>query len=296
MQVAGVQMDISLGQVSLNLRRILDRFDEACRHGARLVVFPECATSGYCFDSAEEARPHALTCPGSEWEPLLQACRKNDAFLVTGTLETRGSQLFNSAVLLGPHGHIATYRKVHLPFLGVDRFTDYGDEPFAVHAAGDVQLGMNICYDGGFCEPARVLALLGADVIVLPTNWPPSAEPAADYAINTRAMENTVNYVAVNRVGIERGVQFIGRSKICNPLGMALASAPHTDETILYATLDIPRARKKHLIRTAGQNEVDRFADRRPEFYEPIVQPHQRLTPRQRAAADTTPDRPDQQR
>jgi predicted amidohydrolase len=88
---------------------------------------------------------------------------------VVGSLErveaTR--DLFNVAVLLGPKGVQATYRKIHLPYLGVDRFTTPGDQPFAVQDLGGLRVGMNICYDGGFPEAARCLMLLGADLVVL---------------------------------------------------------------------------------------------------------------------------------
>jgi predicted amidohydrolase len=139
---------------------------------------------------------------------------------------------------------------------------------------------MNICYDGGFPEPARCLALLGADLIVLPTNWPPGAESAAQYAINTRAMENTVYYAAVNRVGVERGVAFIGQSRICDPLGKTIVTSSGTEEVILYADINPARSRAKHLIRRPNENEVDRIADRRPEMYRKIVEPHSLSRPR----------------
>ena len=279
MKIAGVQMDVRIGDIAGNLQRMRDRFVEARKNGAALVVFPECAVPGYCFNSREEAREFAQPIPGPAVEFMADLCRDHGGLAAFGLLEADGSRLFNSAVLVGPDGLISRYRKVHLPFLGVDRFTDYGDEPFAVAEAEGVRFGLNICYDAGFPEPARCLTLLGADLIVLPTNWPPGAECAADYAINTRALENTVFYIAVNRVGEERGFKFIGNSRICDPLGRTLASAPHTDECILYADIDPARARQKHSIRIPGTNEVNRIADRRPEMYGEIVKPHSLARP-----------------
>ena len=92
-------------------------------------------------------------------------------------------------------------------------------------------------------------------------------------------MENTVFYAAVNRIGTERGVPFIGRSRICDPLGKILATADHADEIILYADIDVTRSRNKHLIRKAGVNEVNRIADRRPELYTEIIKPHDLASP-----------------
>src|SRR5215469_7251945 len=230
MKVAGVQMDVVFADRQANLARIVDRLRETARAGAQLTVFPECALPGYCFESIAEARPHAEPVPGPSTLRLAEICRELATYAVVGLLEVDGERLFNAAVLVGPEGVVAGYRKVHLPYLGVDRFTTPGDRPFAVHAAGEgaagARVGMSICYDAAFPEAARVLALEGADVIVLPTNWPPGAECTAEFVINTRAMENNVYYVAVNRVGNERGFRFIGHSKICDPRGRILAEAP----------------------------------------------------------------------
>jgi predicted amidohydrolase len=126
---------------------------------------------------------------------------------------------------------------------------------------------MNICYDSAFPESARVMALDGADLIALPTNFPPGAECMAAHVANTRAMENNVYYACVNRVGTERGFPFIGQSKICDPSGRTLAESPHTNEEILYADIDIQRARSKRIVRVPEKHIIDRFKDRRPEMY-----------------------------
>jgi predicted amidohydrolase len=171
---------------------------------------------------------------------------------------------------------VGSYRKVHLPSLGVDRHVDPGDRPFAVHDVGGLRVGMQICYDGGFPEPTRVQALLGADLIVLPTNWPTHAECAAEHQMATRAMENVVYTIAVNRVGEERGFRFIGHSSIHGTGGERLALASPEGEEIIVAEIDPARARRKRQVRVPGKHEIDRFADRRPEFYAPIVAPNER--------------------
>ncbi|HVW37987.1 MAG TPA: carbon-nitrogen hydrolase family protein [Pirellulales bacterium] len=267
LKIAGVQMNVAFGHAAQNLARISDSLRETARQGARLTVFPECALPGYCFESLAEARPHAEPIPGPSTRKLAELCRELDVFAVVGLLEADGERVFNAAALVGPEGVVGSYRKLHLPYLGVDMFTTRGDRPPAVWAAGEARIGMSICYDGAFPEPSRAMALDGADLIVLPTNWPPGAECTADFVINTRAMENHVYYAAVNRVGEERGFRFIGKSKICGPSGDVLAFAGHQDETILYAEIDPALARRKRIIRVPGKHEIDRFADRRPEMY-----------------------------
>jgi predicted amidohydrolase len=274
MKIAAAQIDIALAEPDRNLARFEDIVAETARQEARLTVFPECALPGYCFESLDEARPHAQTIPGPATERLAEACRRLDVFVVFGLLEREesGPQLYNACALVGPQGVIGSYRKVHLPFLGIDRFTTPGGR-FNVHETGGVRIGMHICYDGAFPEAGRVMALAGADLLVLPTNWPPGSECTSQHVINARAMENNVYFAAVNRVGTERGFRFIGGSKICDPSGDELAAAPHADEAILYAEIDPARARRKHIIRVRGKHEINRFADRRPETYGRIVEP-----------------------
>jgi predicted amidohydrolase len=275
-RVAAVQMDPKLGRLDDNLHRILERLAEAAGGGAHLVVFPECALSGYGFSSREEGMAHSVPIDGPAVKEVIAACAQSRCFAIFGLLERDGSRLFNACVLVGPEGVIGTYRKVHLPYLGIDMFVDPGDRPFAVHDAGGIRVGMHICYDGSFPESARVLSLLGADLLVLPTNWPTHSECAAEHMIPTRAMENTVYAMAVNRVGEESGFRFIGTSSIADPSGRVLAKAGADSEEMLLADIDPARARQKHLVRVAGRHEINRIADRRPRFYQLIVEPNGR--------------------
>jgi 5-aminopentanamidase len=270
-RVAAAQIEPKLGRLGENLERILERLAEAAGAGAHLVVFPECALSGYGFSSREEGMAHAVPIDGAEVRRVVAACERSRCFGVFGLLERDGSRLFNACVLAGPQGVIGTYRKVHLPYLGIDMFVDPGDRPFAVHDAGGIRVGMHICYDGSFPETARVLSLMGADLLVLPTNWPTHSECAAEHMIPTRAMENTVYVMAVNRVGEESGFRFIGSSSIADPGGNVLARAGADTDEVITAEIDPSRARRKHLVRVPGRHEINRIADRRPRFYEVIV-------------------------
>ncbi|MGP0065102.1 MAG: carbon-nitrogen hydrolase family protein [Isosphaeraceae bacterium] len=275
-RVAAVQMEPKLGRLGENLERILGRLGEAAGAGSHLVVFPECALSGYGFSSRDEGMAHAVPIDGEEVGRVVSACERYRCYCVFGLLERDGSRLFNACVLTGPEGVVGSYRKVHLPYLGIDMFVDPGDRDFAVHDAGGVRVGMHICYDGSFPESARVLTLLGADLLVLPTNWPTHSECAAEHMIPTRAMENNVYAMAVNRVGEESGFRFIGTSSIVDPGGKVLARAGGDGEEILSAEIDPARARRKHLVRVPGRHEINRIADRRPGFYKVIVEPNGR--------------------
>jgi predicted amidohydrolase len=271
--IAAVQMDCRLGQPELNLDRVRRGLREAAGRGAGLVVFPECALTGYCFTSKEEALPFAQPLPGPAADTLAADCTDLGVFAVVGLLEvSEKAELFNSCLIVGPGGYLGSYRKIHLPFLGIDRFTTPGDRPFAVQDLDGLRLGVNICYDGGFPESSRCLTLLGADLVVLPTNWPTGALAAVKLT-HARALENHLYYLAVNRVGEERGFRFIGQSRIIDPDGELLAEAGGDGEEILLAAIDPERARKKRVIKIPGEHEVDRVGDRRPEMYGPLTSP-----------------------
>jgi predicted amidohydrolase len=269
-KIAAVQMDCAFADKAKNMETIRSRLREAQQNGAQLVIFPECALPAYCYESKAEALPHAEPIPGPSTQLLAKDCAGVKVWAIVGLLEKAGDHLFNACTLIGPAGIVANYRKVHLPFLGVDRFTTPGDKPFAVHDLGGLRIGMNICYDGSFPETARCLMLLGADLIVLPTNWPSGAISTAKTLIPARALENHVYYAAVNRIGTERGFNFIGMSRIFGCTGEFLAVSENDEPTILYADIDPEKARDKHRVFIPGKYELHRLKDRRPEMYGPI--------------------------
>ena len=270
-RVAAVQCDPKLGDVPRNAAMILKRLEDAARRGAKLVVFPECALSGYGFASRKSAARHAETVPGEFTARLVEACGRLGVWAVVGMLERSGARLFNAAVLAGPRGVEGVYRKVHLPHLGVDRFAAPGDRPFRVHALPFGRIGIHICYDNSFPETARALRLAGADLLVLPTNWPEGARVASKHVCITRVHENHVHLIACNRVGTESGFRFIGRSQILDCVGRVLAKASHARPAILTGDLDFSTARRTRVVIKKGEYELDRVGHRRPEFYGSLV-------------------------
>jgi len=268
--IAGVQMNPRIFEKARNLNTCLERMEKATKLGARLIVFPECCLTGYCFSSIDEAMPLAEPVPGPSTQEVTAACQKLQVYVVLGLIERDEERFYNAAVLVGPEGVVGKYRKIHLPHLGVDRFLSRGDFPFRVYHTPIGRIGVNICYDSAFPESARVMALAGAEVIALPTNWPRGRERIPSFVINTRAFENKVHYIAVDRVGEERGISFIGRSKIVDCQGMTLAEASPSDEEIIYADVAPEEARRKRTVLIPGEFEFDLIGDRRPEFYQEI--------------------------
>jgi predicted amidohydrolase len=265
-RVAVAQIEPALGENERNLSVCLTRVDEAAAAGAQLLVLPECAIPGYVFESADEARPYAEEIPGPSTEALAAACARLGMHVVCGLLEADGADLCNTAVLVGPDGLIGSYRKTHLPFLGVDRFTRPGDE-LALFDTSLGRIAIEICYDLRFPEVTRALALAGADIVVLPTNWPLAAQANAELLAPARAYENRVYLLVANRVGRERTTEFCGRSQIVDPSGARLAETDMTSEALLLAEVDVENARDKSIIPAPGEYEMHLFGHRRPELY-----------------------------
>ncbi len=269
-KVAAVQMEPVISANCQNQEKILFYLKQAAGRGARLIVFPECALCGYVYASREEALPYMETVPGGFTRALEEGCRENNVVAVAGLLEKEGEHCYNAAVLVGPQGLIGKYRKIHLPFLGIDRFLDRGDLPFRVYPTPAGNIGMYICYDCTFPESSRVMALLGADILALPTNWPLGREKVTRFILPARAYENRVCIVASDRVGSERGSDFLGLSTILDCQGETLVQAGRISEEVIYAEIDLEEGRRKRTVIKPGEFEMDCMADRRPEFYTEI--------------------------
>jgi 5-aminopentanamidase len=270
MRVAVAQLEPKFAEKERNLDACLARLDEAAGQGSELTVFPECAIPGYMFDSAEEAMPYAEEIPGEATEAFERECRRLGTHAICGLIERDGDTLYNAAILVGPDGLIGSYRKTHLPFLGVDRFVTPGDE-FKVFDTALGRIGLIICYDLRFPEVTRTLALQGADIVALPTNFPMAAKVQTEVITLGRAAENRIYLLCANRVGKERTGEFCGWSQIVDPYGKRLVEAGETEEALLVAEIDIEKARDKDYV-VPGEYELYLFGHRRPELYGALVE------------------------
>jgi predicted amidohydrolase len=235
---------------------------------ADLVVIPELWSTGYVFSSHAEV--HALA-EDAERGPtarrLAAAARRERRHYIAGFAEKGRGRAWNSAMLVGPSGVRAIYRKLHL-FERERQWFSPGNLPLAVHKVGPARVGMLICFDWRFPEVARVLSLQGADVLAHPSNL---VFPNAQEAMRVRALENRVFTVTANRTGTERRpggtVRFTGRSQAVDPDGEIIVRAGR-NETVAHAfDLDLARARRKRI--TA---RTPLFSNRRPEHYALLVE------------------------
>ena len=278
LMIAGVQMEPRFLHKERNLEKCLELIQLTAMKNARLIVFPECALTGYMFSSRDEALPVCESIPGPSTERIIDVCRDLNVYVVIGLLESvTNDECYNAAVLLGPEGDglIGKHRKLHRPFLGIDRFLEDGNLPLTVYDTEIGRIGMGICYDMMFAEYSRVLALKGADILIFPANWPETGRVYTDYIVPTRAIENHVFCVAVNRVGKERGTTFFGGSVIAHfdlDKEVVLTKGKPREDDIIYAKIEPTEARRKHLVIVPEEHEVDFIEDRKPQFYGDICQ------------------------
>jgi predicted amidohydrolase len=272
-RVAAAQIDPQLGEVDRNLERIERTIAEAAAAGARLVVLPEAAVTGYVFENLDEALTVAQRASAVAEQRLADAAAAHDLALVVGTLEAEGREVFNTALIFSPDGRRYRYRKMHLPYLGVDRFATPGPDAPEVYDLAGMRVGVLICYDLRFPEAARICALDGADLIALPTNWPVGVQFHPDIFAPARAAENHVYLLACDRVGEERGTTFIGRSMLLDTNGKELARASDTEEELIVGEVDWELARQTHHKRIPGEHEWDTIGDRRPGLYGRLLEP-----------------------
>lgn len=272
--VACVQMQPHVGHKADNVARSVQLIERAAAGGASLVVLPELSSSGYVFGSREEAFALAETVAEGEavraWSEA--ACRLR-IHVVAGMAERAGRKLYNTAVVLSPEGLLGVYRKLHL-WGDEHLFFEPGDRGLPVFHTEIGRLAAVICYDGWFPEVYRALALKGADLVAVPTNWVPMPGqvhelPAmANMLTLAAAHSNGLNIACASRIGTERGQPFIGQSLVVGADGWPIAGpASVNEEEILFARINLKTSRKSRQLNAFN----DVLRDRREDVYGSIL-------------------------
>lgn len=265
MNVGYLQFEPKFGSVAENLDSI-----ESLLTGvdADLVVLPELCTTGYQFISAEEVQSYAEPVPdGKTCNRLVEIAGNENTFIAAGLAERDGSKLYNSAVLAGPDGIVAHYRKVHL-FFEENLWFSPGNEQPAVTDINGMKVGLLICFDWLFPEIFRLLALKGADIIAHPSNL---VLPYCQDAMITRSIENRIFTITANRIGSENrsssgGLTFTGMSQVTGVKGEVLSRAPIDIPVRDIVGINHLEARDKSINK---YNSV--LESRRPDVYQNIL-------------------------
>jgi 5-aminopentanamidase len=266
------QLAPRVGELGPNCELSVRAVREAVAQGADVVVLPELVTSGYVFESKEEAASMAIT-PDHELFSFWADAARGRAVVIGGFCE-EGSDglLYNSAALVEPSGLVSVYRKVHL----WDReklWFEPGGEPPAVIDTAVGRIGVLVCYDVEFPEMTRMLGLAGAELVAVPTNWPLGPRPEGErppevVAAMAAARSNRMFIACCDRTGTERGQEWTAGTSVIDDAGWVIAAAGEDGWAV--ADVDLADTRDKTLTELA-----DLHGDRRPELYGAVTAPEQ---------------------
>ena len=250
--------------VAANLARALEVAEQAGRRHVDLLVFPEVFMYRRPADETKSPAEIAETLDGPFMHGVTRAAVEHRLYLVMGMSERAPGETYrayNTAVLLSPTGErLAVYRKVHLydSFNGreSERIVPGGEQPPVAHTPLG-RIGLQICYDIRFPEWSRILALKGAEVLVVPTSWVsgPIKEDHWITLVRARAIENTCWVVAADQIRLDR----IGRSLVVDPMGVVVADGGE-EPGLVMAEVDLDRVRRV-------REKLLTLAHRRPDLY-----------------------------
>ncbi len=247
MRIAHCQFESWCGEFDHNLQRVAEGLQKAEEMKVEIVSFPECFLTGYP-DTEERARAGAFTVNSPEMHRVLDLSARHEPTLIVGFNEKRGDDLYNT-VVVAHRGHLlGTYSKC----AAYMRFHKQGRE-FPIFERNGVKFGILICADGGYIEPARILALKGARIIFAPHfNYISDKglishfmKVRADHS--ARANENSIYFVRGNNVvldpaksGITRneGIGY-GDSYVMDPRGEILARSQRQVEDVVVCDVDL---------------------------------------------------------
>ncbi len=269
--VSAVQFGAVAGDPDANRLAIAAAIRAEAAAGAKLIVLPELAVSGYHLDEPA-LRAAAEPAEGPTAALLRGLAAETDATLVCGFCEKEAGRIYNSAMLVTPAGALTLYRKLHL-FDGEKEVFTPGDKGLVVAETPVGQVGVCVCYDLRFVEVARGLALLGADLLAVPTAWVGGFDKAprdeggfigqARGAV-VQANLNQLPMVCASQSGREGNIRFLGSSLIVDAWGACLAGPMGEDESgAARAVLDLGQIR-------AARRRSDRIRpreDRRVDVY-----------------------------
>ena len=284
MRVAVAQYAPVIGDREANRRAAVERITAAREAGVDVLVLPELASSGYVFADDDEAAALAEPLDGAFTTALADACHGSALTVAAGLAERReDGRRHNTAVLVSADGVLGAYRKLHL-FHDEQSWFVPGDElPVVDLPVGRV--GMVVCFDLWFPEACRALALAGAEMILVPTNWVASFKRTVrdahgyiqgDIMAMARAAENGVVVACADRTGEERGSHFLGSSIIVAADGWPVAGpASEAEDELLVADVDLTAVARAQ--RRTPRNHL--LGDRRAD-YTPVAVPRPAATAR----------------
>jgi predicted amidohydrolase len=243
-----------------NINKVIRQIDIAAEEGATLVAFPETSISSHKLDNNARFR-EAEPLDGPLLRTITEKARASKIYVAFGFIEKAGTEIYNSVALVSGNGILTTYRKLHLfdafSFKESERYKPGSTLPEVVEIPGLGRTSIITCYDLRFPELARILALRGCQLLLVPTAWEMGTlkEEHWQILLKARAMENCMYVIGPAQVGN----RFCGRSMIVDPMGVVLRDAGEIEGVI---TAKVDESRIKHALDVLGP-----IRNRRPDIY-----------------------------
>lgn len=261
-KIALIQMDCKFLKVKENLDKAEKLIREAAKQGAKLICLPEAFNVGYLSTCVPEMVSLAEKENGQTILRMCDLARELNIYLLSPILlySTRGG-VENAAYLLDNKGEIlGYYAKTHL--VGAEQACLLRGNSYPVFETELGKIAIAICYDICFPETIRLLALAGAEIVLVPSAWRASFyfKEWWDLCLASRALDNLVYVAAANRCGSSGYEIFAGKSQLCSPIGEVLCCCDVEEEQILYGMIDLQRIERERSFNTIWQ-------DRHPEDY-----------------------------
>jgi len=254
-KAASVQFNIKLAEIDENRQHVHSALARLADDGVELVVLPEMWGTGFAYKELNE-----LATRTGDLVEELGALSAQYGMVIVGSLpEPHENKVYNTAYVLDRGKMRGKYRKIHLfSLMQEDRSFDSGCSPLLVDTSVG-KLGVFICYDLRFPELARRLAVEGAEILVVPGEWPKPRQEHWRTLLRARAIENQLFLVSANCCGMVGKLDFFGMSMIIDPKGEVLAEAGYEPLNIT-ATLDFA-------LMEEWRSQIPCFTDRKPECY-----------------------------
>lgn len=246
MRIALVQMSNS-GDIASNLEKSIRSINTAAEHGAELVLFPEVQlTEFFPQYPKQDVKRYETALDSATVKSFCDACKESGVMAVPNIYLSENGRAYDASILIGKDGSIGGVQKmVHVAqadkFFEQDYYTP-SDDGFKVFDTEFGRIGIVVCFDRHYPESIRTEALMGADLILIPT-VNTKAEPSEmfEWELRVQAFQNSVAIAMCNRVGTEGEMDFSGESVVVGANGEVIAKASDKEE-ILYAAVDMKRS------------------------------------------------------
>lgn len=254
-KAAAVQFTIQLGNIDANVEHVRSALARLAGEGCQLAVLPEMWSCGFAYRELNilAARTPELV------EEMGRLSAEYGMVLVGSLPEPDGDKVCNTAYLFDRGRLAGKYRKIHLFSLMNEDRSFTGGDSWLVADTSIGRIGVFICYDLRFPELARRLALEGAEIIVVPGEWPKPREEHWRTLLRARAIENQLFVIAANCCGVVGKLDFFGMSLIIDPKGEVLAEGGY-ESCEPTATLDFS-------VMENWRQQIPCFRDRKQEYY-----------------------------